>query len=78
MVDTRMVFDSAHLQLANDSYTYSPNTHEEKICLEFIEFDEMTQVSKGKRSIKVKHPIVSIIGNYVINAVNGAFKQYDR
>ncbi|GKC60953.1 hypothetical protein Tco_1088551 [Tanacetum coccineum] len=76
MVDTRMVFDSAHLLLANDSYMYSPNTQEEKICLEFIEFDEKTQVSKEIRSTEVEHPIVSIIGNYAINAFNGAFEQH--
>ncbi|GKB54408.1 hypothetical protein Tco_0905161 [Tanacetum coccineum] len=57
----------------NDSYTYYPSEYEKRI---YIEIYNSTQASEEKLSIKVEHPIVSIIGNYAINAFNGAFEQH--
>ncbi|GJT64707.1 hypothetical protein Tco_1016187 [Tanacetum coccineum] len=73
MVDSRVVFSNALLLRENDSHTYYPSEYEKRI---YIEIYNSTQASEEKLSIKVEHPIVSIIGNYAINAFNGAFEQH--
>ncbi|PWA72720.1 hypothetical protein CTI12_AA267910 [Artemisia annua] len=62
-----------------------PNQEEEKIWLEFKEFDKGTRESEvtnpelddgERRSVEVDHPIVSVVGNFAVAAFNKACKKH--
>ncbi|GJV29285.1 hypothetical protein Tco_1385733 [Tanacetum coccineum] len=72
LVDPSAVLRNGML-LANDPNTNLPKENEEKIWTEFIKFDKETG---EKKTIEVDHPIVSVIGNFAINAFNNACEMH--
>ncbi|GJU57495.1 aldehyde oxidase GLOX [Tanacetum coccineum] len=77
LVDTRMVLERGH---AIDPSTNLPNENEAKIWMDFVNFDKETpdsiSVDEEKKTIEVDHPIVSVIGNFAVNAFNNACEMH--